>query len=399
MMLIFRQVQAIAGLYFRNLFNNPATFFFWFAMPVFFIFLLGLTTQEGGGGYSLALVSHDRGSAGAELARKLSASQIGVETVAEAQIPALTKAGKVAGVLVLPANFSANLAAGQASELVFHISPARYSHAELVRSHIIQAINELGQNAAAAQTATRVAGRLNLWPRGGTAAPAAFYTTAYSRAEQSAGFNPVSTHYQPQGQSAPSGFMQAAPGMMVMFAMLFMLGGTTLIIQEREQGTLARLLVSPVRPAVIILGKLFGVFTSGILQMLLLILTSTLLFSVNWMQSPLALMVLVGVFAFAITSFGMLVAALGKSYDQLNGMSMMLVMVCSSLGGAWWPLEVVPPWMRTLGYCLPTAWAMDGFTGIILRGASLSTLLPEITVLCGFGLTFLLLSIWRFKYQ
>ncbi|MGL4605476.1 MAG: hypothetical protein ACRCU9_15170, partial [Iodobacter sp.] len=64
MMLVFRQVQAIAGLYFRNLFNNPGTFFFWFAMPVFFIFLLGLTTQEGGGTYSLALVSHDRGAAG-----------------------------------------------------------------------------------------------------------------------------------------------------------------------------------------------------------------------------------------------------------------------------------------------------------------------------------------------
>lgn len=71
----------------------------------------------------------------------------------------------------------------------------------------------------------------------------------------------------------------------------------------------------------------------------------------------------------------------------------------ASLGGEWWPLEIVSEWMRSLGHALPTAWAMDGFNNIIIRGLGLEVVLPEVVVLLGFAALFLAIGGWRFRYE
>ncbi|HNB53263.1 MAG TPA: ABC transporter permease, partial [Anaerolineales bacterium] len=75
------------------------------------------------------------------------------------------------------------------------------------------------------------------------------------------------------------------------------------------------------------------------------------------------------------------------------------IMTLASLGGAWWPIEIVPQWMQQLALALPTGWAMRGFQNIITRGLTLNAILLEVGVLIGFGLLFLTVGVWRFKYE
>jgi ABC-2 type transport system permease protein len=124
-----------------------------------------------------------------------------------------------------------------------------------------------------------------------------------------------------------------------------------------------------------------------------------LLFKVPWGQSPLALVLMILAFAFAITSLGMMMAALTRTLAQANSMNTVVVLVMASLGGAWWPIDIVPSWMQTLGHVFPTAWAMQGFHDIITRGFGVTAVLPEVAILLGYGILFLSIGTWRFRYE
>jgi ABC-2 type transport system permease protein len=162
---------------------------------------------------------------------------------------------------------------------------------------------------------------------------------------------------------------------------------------------LSRLLIMPVRKVAVLTGKLSGVFVTGILQIIILIVAGAYLFSVPWGQSPLALALLILAFAFAITSLGMLMAALTRTPAQANSLNTIIVLAMASLGGAWWPLEIVPQWMQTLGRLFPTSWAMTGFHDIITRGLGVTAVLPEVAVLLAYGVLFLAIGAWRFRYE
>jgi ABC-2 type transport system permease protein len=56
-------------------------------------------------------------------------------------------------------------------------------------------------------------------------------------------------------------------------------------------------------------------------------------------------------------------------------------MLMSSIGGAWWPLEVVPSWMRAAAHIFPTAWAMDGFHAVATYGGGVREAMLPIVVL------------------
>jgi ABC-2 type transport system permease protein len=55
--------------------------------------------------------------------------------------------------------------------------------------------------------------------------------------------------------------------------------------------------------------------------------------------------------------------------------------------------------MQTLGHVFPTAWAMQGFHDIITRGFGVTAVLPEVAILLGYGILFLSIGTWRFRYE
>ncbi len=74
-------------------------------------------------------------------------------------------------------------------------------------------------------------------------------------------------------------------------------------------------------------------------------------------------------------------------------------MPLAGLGGAMWPLEIVPQWMQQLAVFLPSGLAMRGFHDLITRGLGLQDVLLEAGALLAFGVVFLAVGVWRFKYE
>jgi ABC-2 type transport system permease protein len=264
-------------------------------------------------------------------------------------------------------------------------------------------MSQMQASLAAAQRSTDVAASLGLFEAG--VDQKGYFDESVARANIAWQQPPVTvsvqqeTHLETADNQIPLGINQSSPGMMVMFAMFTMLGGAITLIQERQEGTLRRLLVMPISKLSVLTGKLSGVFVTGLLQIIILIVAGALLFSVPWGRSPMALLLLILAFAFAITSLGMMMAALTRTMAQANSLNTVIVLVMASLGGAWWPLEIVPQWMQTLGRFFPTSWAMTGFHDIITRGLGVTAVLPEVAVLIVFGIIFLTIGTWRFRYE
>lgn len=194
---------------------------------------------------------------------------------------------------------------------------------------------------------------------------------------------------QKQAQQA-----QAVAGMAVMMLLFGLIhcGGT--LLDERESGTLDRLRLVPGATGAILGGKFLFTWLVGLIQLAVLFAYGKLVFDVPIFRAPLALVVLSAAVAAAVTGFGVLFAVVSRSRKQLEGLSTIVVLTMSALGGSWWPLAITPEWYQKLGHLTLNAWAMDGFQGIFWYGQGLGGILPEIGVLLGIALVFSLLA-WR----
>jgi ABC-2 type transport system permease protein len=158
-----------------------------------------------------------------------------------------------------------------------------------------------------------------------------------------------------------------APGMALMFLMYTVSYGGRSILAEYTQGTMPRLLVSPTTSAQILGGKVLGIFLTGVAQMGILILASTLFFQVKW-GDPLGVTVLIAVAVFGATGWGMLITALARTPSQVAGIGSTLMLIFGILGGSFINLEQMPPYIRSISNITPNAWGLDGFTTLALGG-------------------------------
>ena len=194
------------------------------------------------------------------------------------------------------------------------------------------------------------------------------------------------------------GSNQTAPGMTLMFALLF--GAQTGLSFQRERlmGTLTRLFSAPTSSFTIVIGKLLGNTLLLLLQLTVMILFSWLALGVQW-GNVAALILPCTAFALAAASFGAMAAALTRTAAQLTALSVLSVNVLSALGGLWWPLDLTPAWMQSVSNFLPTYWGMQALQDVILRGAGVMAVLPHTAVLLGFALIFASIGSRAFKYE
>ena len=199
-------------------------------------------------------------------------------------------------------------------------------------------------------------------------------------------------------QIIQSGLGQSVPGMGAMFVMFTVFGGMTALIQERKQGTLQRLATLPLSRAQLLGGKILARFLLGLLQFLVIILVGVLL-GMDFGRDPVALALLVLTYTLAITALSFALGSRLENETQASGLGLLLSLILAPLGGAWWPLEIVPEFLRVAGHISPVAWAMDGFNALIFGAGRLGdVLLPlgillAVTVIC-FGI-----AVRLFRYE
>ncbi|RMG99829.1 MAG: ABC transporter permease, partial [Chloroflexi bacterium] len=377
---MLKRVVTIAGLYLKTTYSSRSTFIFSIVMPLLFTYVLGQTIRGGGDvstpeRWALWVVDGD-GSVWSERFVQELAEDGGVEVVLVDEERALTAVSEdeIAAALIIPAGFGAQIERGKQASLRLVQNPEQLPASQILQEMVLAARNRLAGQLTVADYSVHVAEVIGVLGRATGAERQVYWKEALALAAQKwADETAVSVSAQPvtrlKGNTAvPGGTSQSSPGMMVMYALFFTFGGGASLLVEREQGTLRRLLVTPAGKRTILAGKLVGIFTGALIQMSIMVLAGQFVFGVNWGQSPGALVLMLLAYGFMGTTLGLMVAALVRTTAQANAAGTIIVMALSSLGGAWWPIEIVPGWMQKLAMGLPTYWGMQGFHDIITRG-------------------------------
>jgi ABC-2 type transport system permease protein len=104
-------------------------------------------------------------------------------------------------------------------------------------------------------------------------------------------------------------------------------------------------------------------------------------------------------FALLTSSFGLLIAAIGKTPEATRGLAIFATLVMVMLGGAWVPSFVFPPWLQTASLVVPTRWAVDGLDAMTWRGLGFDAAIAPIAVLLAFSVLFAAIAVWRFDWE
>lgn len=194
------------------------------------------------------------------------------------------------------------------------------------------------------------------------------------------------------GELAPSaGSSHAIASMAVMMLMFSVAGAGGTLLEERQTGTLGRLLLAPGAGSAVLLGKLLSISLISLLQLALLFGYGATAFDVPVLEHPVALGVTALVQIYATVGMGLFFGTVCRSQKQLEGLSTLIILVMSAVGGAWFPREITPDWFQTAGLFTVTAWAMDAYHGVLWYGkglvaeGDLDGIWPQLAVLAGIG--------------
>lgn len=104
-------------------------------------------------------------------------------------------------------------------------------------------------------------------------------------------------------------------------------------------------------------------------------------------------------FSLLTASFGLMIAALGRTPDATRGLAILATLLLVMLGGAWVPSFVFPPWLQQVSMWMPTHWAIEGLDGMTWRGLPLADAVKPVAAMLGFTALFSAVALWRFRWE
>ncbi|MBU2649675.1 MAG: ABC transporter permease [Bacteroidetes bacterium] len=188
------------------------------------------------------------------------------------------------------------------------------------------------------------------------------------------------------------GLIQAVAGTAVIM-LLFSLGtrGAS-FLTEKESGTLSRLMTLPVRTSRMLLAKFWYGILIGMFQLFIMFIFAYLVFGLKLESGIVSTLLMMFATAFACSSFGLFIASICSSYNQLEIISIIVILIMSTLGGSMIPLYIMPEFMQKFAIISINYWSIQGFYDIFWRGLPFIHILPKALVLLGSGLLLLLVS-------
>jgi ABC-2 type transport system permease protein len=386
----------------------------YFLMPLLFASLLGMAfgnvaNEERTIEIAILVVDLDSGTYGQMLSDGLHGAEVlQVEEVSDATTADQRVAeGEAAAALVIPADFSTRIDAGEPAQVTIIKDPTQPEAASIVAGIANQAMAEVGMlgelrygihavlaqapdydqappelvQALEAQTLGAMWTQVQQMRQNPVIA---VESEAVAGAEEVQPWDPVSYYI---------------PSFAVAFA-FFLIGmmGQTLL-REKEEGTFRRLMSSPMPRSAVISGKMLAYMTIVFLQVLVLFGVGYALFKMRLGESPLALLLMTLALSLASASLGMLLGALCTTSKQADRLGMVLGFVLLVLGGSIFPLFRAEGLIGTVSRLTPSAWGIEGYMGIIADGWTLADAAPNILILCGFAVVFLAIAVWRFRFE
>ncbi len=185
-------------------------------------------------------------------------------------------------------------------------------------------------------------------------------------------------------------YTAATAVMFLLFSCANGAGGS--LIEEVENGTLERLLSSNLTMSGLLAGKWVSFILLGVMQVSVMFVWGWLVFGLElWSHLP-GFFVMTIVTAAAAAAFGIVLGTICRTRGQLAGVSTTVILLMSALGGSMFPRFAMSEGMKTVGLATFNAWALDGYQKVFWRDAPVWELWPQVLVLIGLTVIFLLVA-------
>ncbi len=342
---------------------SDKTFYVWaFLLPLLFMFIFGsMKYSEERKKVDLYLLTQEKTPLVEKFASALEEGGLTVRLVQQ------RPSGKV-NLLVLPEDFSEALEKGKKVELELHLSGGQLEKKSFFLRFSIY-------RATAVLLAEKLAGQIKRY--------ISHKSQWYSREK-----------YIPHGFNF---YVSAVIVMFILFNVLLYNGQA--LWRFRERGLIERFAVSPLGKGGLWLSFFMLGFMLGLLATGVLLASARILFKADFGPHPLVAIGLLALYTAAISNLGVLMASVIKKREVIIGLSVLTANLLSALGGCWWPLEIVPDFMRKIASFLPTTWTISGLNKLIFFQLPPSSVLPNAGLLSLFLLITTLLSIRFFKLR
>lgn len=416
-----RAIITIARYDLLRSFRERETFLFGLLMPAVMMLLLGIAMggSEDGAAITVDVIDEDGSALSAALVDALRTEMetdrafrlclVGTDDAPGCAISAAPDRRRQAaderlqeadsfGTIIIPAGFGAGLRAGDTVTVIYK-SSADLNAPLLAEQKIDAAISRLGGAVAIANLTVSVAEGVFQPQDGSGWDRTAAFEQVRQTVETSWDTRPI--RVESQGtvtHTSRAGFNQSGPGMAIMFVLIMMLNNSTALVYEREVGTLQRLFVLPVPRWQTLAGKIVGRYLYGLAIFTALVLAGAAM-GVEWGDNVAGIVLIMLSYTLTATALGVALATVARTSAQASNLSLLFALTLSPLGGAWWPLEIVPDFMKLIGHLTPVAWGMDAFGELMYYGGTVADIAPMLGALLGMAALAFAFGVWRFRYE
>ena len=376
----------------------------------------------------VAVTDLDRSELSAKIIEALRAdSALTISVASEADALAQVKAGKLRASVTLPAGFGAkagNALFGGADkpQIVLNYDPSQSMVLPLVRGLLTQHVMQAVSQAAFAGTGTMMndmreqvqknpqlpAGQrdelLGMFDsiakvqQRSTPAPGAASAPAAGPAF-SVPFTTREVEASSQPETRYNSYAHSFAGMGVQFILLMGVDMAVGLLLMRRLGLWKRLRAAPLSRAKLLGSRIASTALIALIVFAVIYAVAFVFFKVRIEGSVIGFVAVLVAFALLTASFGLLIAALGKTPEATRGLAILATLLLVMLGGAWVPSFVFPAWLQKLSLVVPTRWAIDGLDAMTWRGLPMEAAVMPVVVLLGFTAAFTVLAIARFEWE
>jgi ABC-2 type transport system permease protein len=168
------------------------------------------------------------------------------------------------------------------------------------------------------------------------------------------------------------------------------------VVREKEIGTLEQLLVSPIRPLELLIGKTVPFILISLADVVLVIIVAMFWFEVPFRGNPLVLLLGTMLFLFGTVGGGLFISTFSTTQQQAMMVSVFFFMPAILLSGLVFPIHNMPLAAQLITYLNPLSYFIIVLQDLFLKGVGLEVLWPQFAAMAGLGISMLTLSVLRF---
>jgi len=355
--------------------RDPRTLILILVIPIMQLFLLGYAATTDVRNVPMAVFDQDHGAPARALLDAYRAADyftIVMEVNSEAELRQAIDYAKVRVGLIIPPDYSARIRGDGSAEVAFvldgsdpNVASTAFSAAQLVgQAYATQiTVERLERRGQAGLLTPPVDVRTQVW------------------------YNPdlVSSYFM-------------IPGVIgtILYALTSILTATS-IVRERERGTIEQLIVTPIRPWELVVGKMLPYVILGLMNAFEVLFLGHFWFGVPVRGSLVWIALLSGLFLLTSLGIGLMASTIANTQMEAMLVVWMTLLPGIFLSGFFFPLEAMPAALRAISYIFPLRYYLTIIRSLLLKGVSVEALLPEIAALSVFGFVIMSVAALRFR--